>query len=156
MTPEMSSTEMSKKDADKTKVLFVCVGNACRSQMAEALARAKASDVIEPSSAGLAPFGEIVGATRSVLAERGIPIDGQYSKALTRQACDAADRIVNMSGHPADVIFSDQPEKVEDWQVRDPYGQDLEGHRHICDEIDERVSELARRLREKQAAAKDG
>ena len=54
----------------RTKVLFLCIGNACRSQMAEAIARHSASDVIEATSAGLVPFGEIPSTTLEVLREQ--------------------------------------------------------------------------------------
>ena len=132
-----------------TKVLFVCVGNSCRSQMAEALARHWASDVIEASSAGIAALGEIAPATLAVLAERGVRADGQYSKPLTPDDCEAADLIVNMTGRPAGtVIPNPAAKKLVDWDVTDPYGASLELYRRICDEIDDRVAQLADRLRE--------
>ena len=64
------------------KVLFVCVGNCVRSQMAEAIARRDASDVIVPESAGLHPLGFIDETAIAVLAERGISVAGQHSKGL--------------------------------------------------------------------------
>lgn len=132
------------------KVLFLCVGNSCRSQMAEALAKHVAQDIIEASSAGLVPLGEIAGPTRQVLAERGVSVDGQYSKALAVEARKAADLIVNMTGRPAKWVLPRENVHVEDWEVGDPYGQDLEMYRQICDEIEFRVTRLADRLREKQ------
>ncbi len=129
-------------------MLFVCVGNSCRSQMAEALAQHWASDVIEPSSAGVAALGTISTATLEVLAERGVRTDGQYSKALVQSDCEEADLIVNMTGRPADALLRGYENKVVDWDVADPYGQDLELYRRICDEIDGRVGQLADRLRE--------
>ena len=116
--------------------------------MAEALARHLGSDVIEPSSAGIAPLGEIARPTLQVLEERGVPTSGQYSKAFIPADCEAADLIVNMSGRPAVVIFRGYKEKVLDWEISDPYGENLELYRRICDEIDERVAQLADRLRE--------
>jgi arsenate reductase len=135
------------------KVLFVCVGNTCRSQMAEALARHLASDVIEPSSAGLSPFGRIVDATRRALLERGVPLDGQYSKGLREARPEAAEMIVNMSGIPGAALFSGVSEApVVDWDVQDPYGDSPEVYRRIRDEIEERVTDLATRLRAKAGA----
>ena len=131
----------------KTKVLFVCIGNSCRSQMAEAWARHLASDVIEPSSAGLAPLGEIAALTGRVLEERGVNLDGQYSKGLTQSAREEAELIVNISGLPGKAVFVGSKARVEDWRVDDPYGEDLEMYRHIRDEIEERVAHLAERLR---------
>src|SRR5580704_10759299 len=92
----------------RTKVLFLCSGNACRSQMAEAIARHIAADVIEASSAGLVPFGEIPGTTLAVLRERGISIDGQTSKPLLPEDIADADIVINMTGRPGAAIFTEQ------------------------------------------------
>jgi len=131
----------------KMKVLFVCIGNSCRSQMAEAWARHLASDVIEPSSAGLAPLGEIATLTRRALEERGVSLDGQYSKGLTQSAREQAEVIVNITGLPGKAVFVGGKARVEDWRVDDPYGEDLEMYQHVRDEIEERVAHLAERLR---------
>ena len=135
--------------ARRCKVLFVCIGNACRSQMAEAIARHSASDVIEPSSAGLVPFGEIPATTRVVLDERGISADGQASKPLRDKDLSAMDLVINMTGRPGTAVFSEPRPGFEDWDVGDPYGLDLAVYRAICDEIESRVEDLARRLRGK-------
>ena len=138
------------------KVLFVCIGNSCRSQMAEALARHWASDVIEPSSAGIHALGQIESSTLEVLKERGVPASGQYSKPLLEADCKAADLVVNMTGRPGKSVLPGTGRKILDWQVTDPYGQDLELYRRICDEIDERVAQLADRLREDPALVLGG
>jgi len=135
--------------ARRSKVLFVCIGNACRSQMAEAIARHAASDVIEPSSAGLVPFGEIPATTRIVLDERGISTDGQTSKPLRAEDLSAADLVINMTGRSGAAVFSEPMPRFEDWDVGDPYGLNLEIYRAIRDEIEARVEDLAQRLREK-------
>jgi arsenate reductase len=129
------------------KVLFLCVGNACRSQMAEAIARHTASDVIDASSAGLVPFGEIPGTTLAVLRERGISADGQTSKPLLSEDIADADIVINMTGRPGAAIFTEPVAKVEDWDVGDPYGFNLAVYRAICDQIEARVADLAQRLR---------
>ncbi len=121
--------------------------------MAEALARHSASDVIEPSSAGIAPLGEIARLTEAVLKERGVPIEGQYSKGLFDEELETPDLIINMTGRPGRDLFPPDKKKVEDWDVRDPYGEDIEIHRRICDEIEARLLDLANRLRRKQAEA---
>jgi arsenate reductase (thioredoxin) len=133
----------------RTKVLFLCIGNACRSQMAEAIARHTASDVIEPSSAGLVPFGEIPLTTLAALNERGISAEGQTSKPLREEDMSAADIVINMTGRSGATIFTEQLQHVEDWDVGDPYGSDLAVYREICHQIEARVDDLARRLREK-------
>jgi arsenate reductase len=142
-----------RKAPKKTKVLFVCIGNSCRSQMAEALARHLASDVLEPASAGLAPLGEVVAPTRSVLAERGVKMDGQYSKGLTQAARAEAEIIVNMTNILGKSVFLGSKARVEDWPVEDPYGEDAEIYRQICDDIERRVADLAERLRRQPSAA---
>jgi protein-tyrosine-phosphatase len=132
----------------RTKVLFLCIGNACRSQMAEAIARHTASDVIEASSAGLVPFGEIPSTTLAVLRERGISVEGQSSKPLRSEDLAAADIVINMTGRSGAAIFTKPVARIEDWDVGDPYGFQLAVYRSICDQIEARVEDLARRLRE--------
>jgi protein-tyrosine-phosphatase len=130
------------------RVLFVCVGNSCRSQMAEALARHHASDVIEPSSAGISPLGTIADPTRRVLVERGVSMPGQRSKGTTEADVAAAQLIVNLTGIHGRALFrEDVRAPIEDWEVTDPYGDDLGVYRRVCDEIEARILELAARLR---------
>jgi arsenate reductase len=133
----------------RLKVLFLCVGNACRSQMAEAIAKHVAADVIEPSSAGLVALGEITGPTLAVLGEHGISAEGQHSKTQQPEAMTSADLVINMTGRPAAAIFSDATPPVDDWDVGDPYGLNLAVYRSIRDQIETRVKDLAERLREK-------
>jgi arsenate reductase len=144
------------KMAARTKVLFLCIGNACRSQMAEAIAKHAASDVIEPSSAGLVPFGEIPSTTLSVLEERGISAEGQSSKPLRSEDLAAADVVINMTGRPGKTIFTEPVSNIEDWDVGDPYGFNLSVYRGIRDQIETRVEDLARRLREKGETQRAG
>jgi protein-tyrosine-phosphatase len=132
----------------RTKVLFLCIGNACRSQMAEAIARHSASDVMEPSSAGLVPFGEIPSTTLAVLRERGISVDGQTSKPLRPEDMSGADLVINMTGRAGATIFTESVTEVEDWDVGDPFGFNLAVYREIRDQIEARVENLAQRLRE--------
>jgi len=133
------------------RVLFVCVGNSCRSQMAEALARHHASDVIEPSSAGISPLGTITDATRQVLLERGIRMPGQRSKGTSETDLAATELIVNLTGIHGPALFRERVGAVvEDWEVTDPYGDDLGVYRRVCDEIEGRILELAARLRSDQ------
>ncbi len=131
----------------KTRVLFVCIGNACRSQFAEALAKHTAFDVIESSSAGTMPLGSVAPLVEDVLQERGVPFEEQHSKGLTAAACGQADIIVNMSGSRGDRIFRKGRAHIEDWAVDDPYGRTIEAYRDACDEIEARLAELAARLR---------
>jgi arsenate reductase len=133
----------------RTKVLFLCIGNACRSQMAEAIAKHLAGDVIEPSSAGLVPFGEIPATTMTVLAERGFSAKGQRSKALSPDHLHAADLVINMTGRRGTSLFSQPAPALEDWHIGDPYGYSLPVYRAIRNQIEERVADLAKRLRDR-------
>jgi len=130
------------------KVLFVCMGNCVRSQMAEAIARRYASDVVEAESAGVSPLGFIDNTTQRVLRERGISFEGQFSKGLRTHTLKKPDLIVNMSGIPGASLFAGK--KFEDWRVQDPFGEDIEIHRLVCDDIEARVKDLSARLRRTQ------
>jgi len=135
----------------RLKVLFVCVGNTCRSQMAEALARRDAADVIEPASAGISPFGRVVEPTRLVLLEKGMQIDRQFSKGLSDATLFRPDLVINMTGIPGSSLFAQT--RCQDWDVEDPYGEHLETYRRICEDIEARVQELAQRLRQETSQA---
>ena len=121
--------------------------------MAEAIAKHVAADVIEPSSAGLVAFGEIAGLTRAVLGEHGIPVEGQHSKSLRSELMSSADLVINMTGRSGAAIFTDPTPPVEDWDVGDPFGFNIAVYRSIRDQIETRVEDLARRLREKEASS---
>jgi arsenate reductase len=130
------------------KVLFVCMGNCVRSQMAEAIARHSASDIIEAESAGVSPLGFIDNTTQRVLRERGISFEGQVSKGLRTHTLKKPNLIVNMSGVPGASLFAGK--KFEDWRVQDPFGEDIEIHRLVCDDVEARIKDLAARLRRTQ------
>jgi 5'-phosphate synthase pdxT subunit len=141
-TPKKSPAATPKK----TKVLFICLGNACRSPMAEAIARHRYADLIESSSAGLMALGAIASPTTAVLDERNVPSAGLASKPLTEKSRRAAELIINMSGRPGTWMSHDGGPPVEDWDVGDPYGSDLDVYRKICDDIERRLKDLALRL----------
>ncbi len=138
--------DISKSEPRRVKVLFVCLGNSCRSPMAEAIARHAAADVIEASSAGMIALGFVARPTIRVLEELGYAAEGLHSKMLTRDAVDSADLVVNMSGRSFPQLANGHTQ-VEDWEVGDPFGEDPEVYRKICKEIERRVEELAARLR---------
>jgi protein-tyrosine-phosphatase len=116
--------------------------------MAEVIAKNVADDVIEASSAGLVPFGEIPGTTLAVLAERGFSVAGQHSKPLRPEDLSAADLVINMTGRRGASLFADPTPPLEDWVVGDPYGYSLPVYRAIRNQIEARVAELAQRLRD--------
>jgi arsenate reductase len=113
--------------------------------MAEALARHNVPDAIAPESAGIRPLGFIDVTARAVLEERGVSMEGQFSKGLHNHAVSAAHLIVNMSGMPSEKLFAGH--HYEDWPIADPFGEDMDVHRRICDDISARLEELAARLR---------
>src|SRR5258708_38341630 len=102
------------------RVLFVCLGNSCRSPMAEAIARRNAADVIEASSAGLAPLGFVANMTRRILANNGYPTENFESTPILPDLWDTADLVINMSGRSRHQAFREH-RTVADWAVDDPY-----------------------------------
>jgi arsenate reductase len=114
--------------------------------MAEAIARRDHEDVMEVRSAGLAPLGRVEEMTKRTLADNGYPSEGLESKPILLQAFEEADMVVNMSGREKGITFDD-PGKVEDWQVEDPYGEDAEVYQRIFKDIEKRVGKLAEQLR---------
>jgi protein-tyrosine-phosphatase len=116
--------------------------------MAEAIAKHLAEDVIEASSAGLVPFGEIPATTLAVLAERGFSATGQHSKPLRPEDLSATDLVINMTGRRGASLFTHPTPPLEDWMVGDPYGYSLSVYRAIRNQIEARVADLAKRLRD--------
>jgi protein-tyrosine-phosphatase len=130
----------------RTKVLFVCLGNSCRSPMAEAIAAHIASDILEVSSAGLAHLGRIQSQTKLTIAKNGYPADGLESKPLRFGDLESADIVINMTGQHGSLVFYDSS-KVEDWAVEDPYGSDPQTYQRIFEDIEKRVVDLVGRVR---------
>lgn len=155
MRKDKSRTQETPR-SHRTRVLFLCVGNACRSPMAEAIARYDAADVMEASSAGLHPLGYIAELTKQTLMKNGYSANGLTSDRLTKEAANEADIIINMTGAPAEHVF-DGKKNLEDWLVEDPYGEDPETYQRVFEGIRRRVNQLAMSLRElrlQQKAAK--
>jgi arsenate reductase len=128
------------------RVLFVCIGNSCRSPMAEGFARHKHSEVIEASSAGTHPASIVQPETISAMAELGVPLEGQQPQPLTAIDADEVDLVVNMSGMTIVRHFPDVPGNLI-WQVPDPIGQSTHTYRKVRDQIETLVEQLAETLR---------
>ena len=122
------------------EVLFVCVHNAGRSQMAAALLRHRAQGAVAVRSAGSAPAAEINPAVREVLGELGLDLGGEAPKQLRTDAVEAADVVVTMGCGDACPVFPGK--RYEDWELPDPAGRPVEEVREIRDEIDRRVRAL--------------
>ena len=124
------------------KVLFVCLGNACRSQMAEGFARAYGKDVMTPESAGLAPAMAVPLETKQTMAEKNLDISAHFPKPVSVFPQGHFDRVVNMSGYPMPAF----PMATE-WKVRDPIGGTADEYRAVRDQIENLVMKLILELR---------
>jgi len=122
------------------EVLFVCVHNAGRSQMAAGLVKLRSKGRIHVRSAGSAPADEINPAVIEAMAEIGVDMGGEFPKPLTDEVVRAADVVVTMGCGDACPIFPGK--RYEDWVLDDPAGQSLETVRRIRDELDAHVQTL--------------
>ena len=130
---------------DKATVLFVCVHNAGRSQMAAGWLRHLAGDTVEVRSAGSAPAETINPVAVEAMREVGIDITGQTPKLLEYETAQDSDVIVTMGCGDACPVFPGK--RYEDWKLEDPAGKGVESVRPIRDEIRERVEALLDDLR---------
>jgi len=126
------------------EVLFVCVHNAGRSQIAAAFLETKAHGRIRVRSAGSAPRETVNPVAVAVMAERGIDLSKAAPKRLSDAGVRAADVVVTMGCGDACPVFAGRT--YEDWVLEDPAGKDLETVRRIRDEIERRVDDLVARL----------
>jgi protein-tyrosine-phosphatase len=130
--------------SDKPTVLFVCVHNAGRSQMAAGFLQDLAGDRIDVLSAGSEPKDRINPVAVDVMAEVGIDIAGKTPKLLTVDAVRESDVVITMGCGDACPIFPGK--RYEDWELDDPAGQDADTVRRIRDEIRSRVEALISEL----------
>jgi arsenate reductase (thioredoxin) len=129
----------------RPSVLFVCVHNAGRSQMAAGWLRHLAGDAVEVRSAGSVPGDRVNPAAVEAMAEVGIDISDQRPKVLTTDAVEASDVVITMGCGDACPIFPGK--RYLDWQLEDPAGQGLASVRPIRDEIERRIRDLLAELR---------
>jgi arsenate reductase (thioredoxin) len=128
----------------KPSVLFVCVHNAGRSQMAAGWLAHLGGDRVEVRSAGSEPADQVNPAAVAAMAEVGIDIAGEQPKVLTTGAVETSDVVVTMGCGDTCPFFPGK--RYEDWELADPAGRDLEAVRPIRDKIRARVEELLRSL----------
>jgi protein-tyrosine-phosphatase len=126
------------------EVLFVCVHNAGRSQMAAALLERHGAGRVSVRSAGSEPADELNPAVVEAMREVGIDLDGRRPRRLADEDVRAADVVVTMGCGDACPVYPGK--RYEDWTLEDPAGKSLDEVRPIRDEIDRRVRELVRRL----------
>lgn len=126
------------------RVLFVCFGNAIRSQMAEHFAHTYGADVLVARSAGVAPAVSVAAFTRKVMLEKNIDIGDAYPKAIGDHGGEPFDLVVNMSGIP---LPPEIGAPVREWAVRDPMGSKEEVYRDTAELIERKVMDLILELR---------
>jgi protein-tyrosine-phosphatase len=125
---------------DKPTVLFVCVHNAGRSQMAAGYLQALAGDRVEVLSAGSAPKDTINPVAVEAMLEEGIDIANNTPKVLTDETVQASDVVITMGCGDACKFYPGK--RYEDWALEDPAGQGIEAVRPIRDDIKARVEQL--------------
>ena len=136
---------------DKPTVLFVCVHNAGRSQMAAGYLQALAGDRVEVRSAGSEPAESINRVAVAAMAEEGIDIAGNQPTILTTDAVRESDVVITMGCGDTCPIFPGK--RYEDWELDDPAGRDLEAVRPIRDDIKARIRNLLDELLPEGAVA---
>ena len=129
---------------DVPEVLFVCVHNAGRSQMAAALLDHHANGKVVVRSAGSDPADRLNPAVVAAMAEVGLDLSRELPKPLSEASVKAADVVITMGCGDACPVFPGK--RYLDWQLADPAGQDLDAVRPIRDEIDQRVQALLHEL----------
>jgi arsenate reductase len=134
---------------DRKRVLFVCIGNSCRSQMAEGFARAYGADVLIPASAGLAPASYVAPDSKRAMVEKNIDIQDHFPKSLRQLDRACFDLAINMSGTK---LSPDTAAQIVDWEIPDPVRATYERHCEIRDQIERRVMDLVMELRRSQSA----
>ncbi len=125
---------------DKPSVLFVCIHNAGRSQMASAYLTHLAGDRVEVRSAGSAPAEAVNPAAVAAMLEEGIDMSAETPKILTDEAVRASDVVITMGCGDTCPVYPGK--RYEDWVLADPAGQGVESVRPIRDEIRRRIEEL--------------
>jgi len=128
----------------RPEVLFVCVHNAGRSQMAAGLVKLRSAGRVHVRSAGSSPADELNPAVVEAMREVGVDMSDEFPKPLTDEVVRAADVVITMGCGDACPIYPGK--RYEDWVLDDPAEQDLETVRRIRDEIDGRVRVLVGEL----------
>jgi arsenate reductase (thioredoxin) len=137
---DVKASEQSKLTREVPEVLFVCVHNAGRSQMAAGLLDKLAEGRVHVRTAGSEPADQINPAVVQAMAEVGVDLSKEFPKPLTDEVVRAADAVITMGCGDACPIYPGK--RYEDWELADPHGEDLPTVREIRDQIDARVRTL--------------
>jgi arsenate reductase len=131
----------------RKRVLFLCIGNSCRSQMAEGFARTYGKDVMEPHSAGFFPANIVSSLTMQTMAEKNIGMDLAFPKPIEAAlAAGPFDAIVNMSGEKLPTGLT--APQSEEWKVRDPIGESADVFRTVANQIEQLVMRMILQMRQ--------
>lgn len=129
----------------RPRILFACVGNSARSQMAEGFCKRLAGDRVECRSGGSKPLGYVLPEAIAVMNEKSIDISKNPSRGFDEPWVAGCDRIITMGcGDDACPAFIGK--RIEDWDLPDPKGRPIEEFRNVRDEIEKRVRLLLREL----------
>lgn len=127
----------------KTSIGFICIGNSCRSQMAEGFAREYGSDILDVYSAGTHPAQNVNENAIMAMKEKGIDISSQQTKGL-EDIPQQLNIVITMGcGVECPLLLADHR---EDWELEDPIGMPLERFRQIRDTIEKRVKQMIKKL----------
>lgn len=126
------------------RVLFVCVGNSCRSQMAEGFARAYADGRAESASAGTAPAASVAPFAVQVMREKGVDISRQRPKPLDLDIARRADVVVTLCAEADEACPATLLPRIVSWDIEDPIGKPVEKYREVRDVIEARVRAMLR------------
>lgn len=128
-------------------LLFVCIGNACRSQMAEGFARHYGSNGLVVYSAGSHPAGFVAREAIEGMKEKGIDISKHYSKGADELPIDEFDAVVMMG---SGIMCPDvQTKRRIEWEIPDPIGKGIEFFREVRDDLDQKVQEFLKEFNQK-------
>jgi arsenate reductase len=153
---EVRSQEVSSQGQRKrynqpmteTSVLFICLGNSCRSPMAESMVRSIGRGFITAYSAGLTPLGRIEAMTTSTLSELDYPTEGLWSKGLADVPLRSMDVVVSLIGPQGlQLLPVDLTARLEAWKIRDPYGDDAEVYLSVARTLETQIHRLVDDLR---------
>jgi arsenate reductase (thioredoxin) len=147
----MSTFYIESMNVSATEVLFVCVHNAGRSQMAAGLLEREAAGRVRVASAGSEPADQLNPAVVEAMQEVGIDISAERPKKLEDGMVRESDVVITMGCGDACPIYPGK--RYEDWEIEDPAGKDLERVRQIRDEIHERIRALTESLTEPSASS---
>src|SRR5204862_2020198 len=149
----MKSEVEPQRTKAPVKVLFVCIGNSCRSQMAEAFANRLGRGQVRAWSAGSAPLGQIVPMTYDAMKEKGITLEGQWTKGLADVPVAEMDIVVGMGCEVDCPLPAGFKGRRIEWNTSDPYGEDAAYYGSVRDLIEGQVKALVEGLTDNSEAA---